>query len=41
VGIAGLSMFAVNLVLAAREVEATRLETPERVQQDDYAVVST
>lgn len=33
---AGLSMFALHLVLAAREVEKTRLATPERVTQDDY-----
>jgi hypothetical protein len=35
-GLAGLCMFALQLVLAAREVEATRMDTPLRVQQDDY-----
>lgn len=35
VSTAGVSMFALNLVLAAREVEATRLATPERVRDDD------
>ena len=35
-GLAGLCMFLLNLVLAAREVEATRLVTPERVRRDDY-----
>jgi len=37
VGFAGCCMFALNLVLATREVEATRLETPERVLGDDYS----
>ena len=30
-------MFELNLVLATGEVEATRLETPERVLCDDYS----
>jgi ABC-type transport system involved in multi-copper enzyme maturation permease subunit len=32
---AGLMMFLINLVLAAREIETVRLDTPERVQRDD------
>lgn len=34
-GLAGFLMFALNLVLAAREVEATRLTAPQRVREDD------
>ena len=33
--LAALTMFCLNLVLAAREVEATRLAAPERVRKDE------
>ena len=34
-GVVAAGVFLVNLVLAAREIEAVRLATPERVRQDD------
>lgn len=33
--LAGLTMFMINLVFAAREIEVTRAKTPARVLQDD------
>ncbi|MEX2175695.1 MAG: hypothetical protein WD872_15125 [Pirellulaceae bacterium] len=35
VGLFGLTMFVVNLVLSAREVEHVRLRAPRRVQEDE------
>jgi len=35
VGGAGLFFFAINVILALREVEAVRQETPQRVKDDD------
>jgi hypothetical protein len=37
--LAGLTMFTINLVFAAREVEATREMTPARVLEDDDTLV--
>lgn len=36
-GIAAIWMFCLNLVLAAKEIEATRLAAPDRVRRDDAA----
>ena len=40
VGSAASIVFIVNLIVAAREIEAVRLETPKRVKQDDLDIAT-